>query len=233
MILLFLLVLGAFLLPVVNIFCKGKKRAFLTFLVSIIFSGSICLVVLNQYQHLGMKKVTTTKEVTLKSSSEEMPMEMLLYQPLGNGEEKVYLYHTDKKEKELLKTGQEKVSNQVLTNQSQEKLVTKQTEWVYQSDFLKLFFSVEKEPTYLVQEENTFYLPKKWLELSVDETKKLGEELTNNEAKMKQEGQIWVGEELKKELTKNPKMTEKEQQEEMKKLSQDYKIKVVKEILEK
>ncbi len=52
-----------------------------------------------------MEEVTETKTTPLVSSADQSDVNMLLYQSLGDGTEKVYLYRTDDKQKEPKATG--------------------------------------------------------------------------------------------------------------------------------
>jgi hypothetical protein len=57
-----------------------------------IFILSLLLVTANFVSHFGMKKVVETQSIELVSSADGL--DVLLYQPLGDGSEKVYLYQT-------------------------------------------------------------------------------------------------------------------------------------------
>lgn len=234
MILLIILVVSSVLLPVANIFCIGKKRMILTAIAGLLFSISILLVVENQKNHLGMKEVTIKKEVDIVSSVEHESMNILLYKPLGNGQEKVYLYRTNKNEEKPKPTGQSKIVNKVIVNNNQKAILgTDKIEWQYKNDFYKKLFSLEKETSILIKEDNTFSIPKNWLTLSTEEAEKLSKELEMNEDKIKKEGQIWVGEEMKQQIIANPEMTEKEKQDSIKLLTEVYQQKTIEKLLNK
>ncbi|XCQ52409.1 DUF4811 domain-containing protein [Enterococcus faecalis ATCC 29212] len=99
------------------------------------FLASLSLIVLNDKDHFGMTEVTQDKTFELKSSSSSKDgPNMLLYQPLGDGSEKVYLYNTPDKKK-LQKTGTENVTNTVQKDAQKATLVQKTTKWSYQESW--------------------------------------------------------------------------------------------------
>ena len=78
----------------------GKGHKFIAALGFILLAGSIAAITLYDYQHLGMKVETKTNTQQLSSSaSPQLPI--LLYQPLGNSQEKIYLYKTNPKQKKV------------------------------------------------------------------------------------------------------------------------------------
>lgn len=231
MILLISLILTAILLPVVTIFTKGTLQKILTAIVGVLFSGAIILVIMNQSNHLGMEKVTETKTLVLESSSSESPVNMLLYKPLGNGEEKVYVYHTDKQESKPKITGQDKTTNKVVLGDSEAHLEVTTTNWEYRSSFLENIFSVDKNAKILVNEENTFYLPNDWIELSTDEAETLSENLKKNEAQMKIDAQTYISEKIKEAMVKNPELSQEEIKKLTEKLTKEFQLKAVQDLL--
>ncbi len=78
-----------------------------------------------------MEKETTAKTTPLVSSADNENFDLLLYQPLGDGTEKIYLYKTDADQEEPKQTGTDKVTNVVETGADSAQLETKTTRWVY------------------------------------------------------------------------------------------------------
>ena len=74
-----------------NIFAKKAWQTFLSIIFAAIFLVSLGFIIANDHDHYGMKRVTETTTQSLTSSADSKDMKMLLYQPLGNGEEKVFL----------------------------------------------------------------------------------------------------------------------------------------------
>ena len=128
-----------------NIFAKKMWHTALSIVFALLFIVSLCLITANDHYHYGMKKVTDTTTQALTSSADNKNMNMLLYQPLGNGTEKVYIYKTNEAQKKAKTTGTEHVTNVVKENQTKSQLETKKTYWVYTNDTAKLWFSLSSK----------------------------------------------------------------------------------------
>ena len=113
--LLIILVLSVVLFAITNVFAMNKWQIGLSFVLAFIFIASLALVTLNVTHHLGMKQEVITKKTEIQSSVPQSQMPILLYQGLGDGTEKVYLYRTDEQQKKPKATKTDKVKNVVKT----------------------------------------------------------------------------------------------------------------------
>lgn len=133
----FLLILCVLGFAYTNVFGRKVWHKCCMVIFGLGFLASLSLIVLNDKDHFGMTEVTQDKTFELKSSSSSKDgPNMLLYQPLGDGSEKVYLYNTPDKKK-LQKTGTENVTNTVQKDAQKATLVQKTTKWSYQESWAK------------------------------------------------------------------------------------------------
>lgn len=94
----FLLILCVLGFAYTNVFGRKVWHKCCMVIFGLGFLASLSLIVLNDKDHFGMTEVTQDKTFELKSSSSSKDgPNMLLYQPLGDGSEKVYLYNTPDK----------------------------------------------------------------------------------------------------------------------------------------
>ncbi|KFN89469.1 hypothetical protein TMUPMC115_2410 [Tetragenococcus muriaticus PMC-11-5] len=114
-----------------------------------------------------MEQVVHSQTVDLVSSVEQQDTEALLYKPLGNGTERVYLYKTAAMEKPQ-STGGQQVKNDVSQDAEQAQLTTKRTEWVYKNNFYRLLFGFSGNNHEFIEQENQFNLPSNWQLLSTE-----------------------------------------------------------------
>lgn len=137
------LFLGAVLFATTMIFAQpGGRKTLLVTLGLILTVGSAGAMILNYNQHLGLKRVTTTRYYPL-ASSQPGAGQVLLVKPLGTtGRERVYLYRTNPLAKKLTKTNPAKGSVRVIRNAAQDRLTVKTTTWVYRNEELRLLFAV-------------------------------------------------------------------------------------------
>lgn len=205
-----------------NIFAKKMWHTALSIIFALLFIVSLCLITANDHYHYGMKKVTDTTTQALTSSADNKNMNMLLYQPLGNGTEKVYIYKTNEAQKKAKTTGTEHVTNVVKENQTKTQLETKKTYWVYKNDTAKLWFSLSSKDRQLVKEKNTFSVEKDWVVLSTTQAKKLAKLAEDQKATMETEAKAYVQEQVKAAMMKNPKMDQTEQQKVIKQATAEY-----------
>jgi uncharacterized membrane protein len=95
----FVLIISLLAFAWINIFARKAWQTFLSLIFGLIFVASLALIVANLSHHFGMEKVTETKTTTIVSSADSDNANMLLYQALGDGTEKVYLYRTNEEQK--------------------------------------------------------------------------------------------------------------------------------------
>ena len=111
---------------------KPVVRYICTAISAIVVVGSVALLVMNDREHFGMKKITETTTQTVYSVSPSKQMPMLLYKNIGtDGKERVYVYKR-MRTKENFPHRIGKTTNRVkTTNDDQARLEKKTTRWVY------------------------------------------------------------------------------------------------------
>ena len=134
------LIISTLALFFASIFGQKMWRPILMTIFGLTFIASLFFIVQNDHNHYGMKTVTETKTQTLVSSADAKGMSMLLYHPLGNGTEKVYLYRTDIHQSKPKATQTEKTTNSVQKNADKAALVTTTKYRVYKNDMAKFWF---------------------------------------------------------------------------------------------
>lgn len=217
----FLVILSALLFAFTFIFAKSTWQYIMTLIFGMVFIGSIALMEMNYSHHFGMEKTVAVKETSLVSSADNEQLNILLYQPLGDGKEKIYLYKTSPSQKKVTQTKTDKVTNKVAVSKDNKAVLeSKTTQWVYKNALYKMLFGIAGNNKEFESQKNTFYLPNDWIELSTDQAKKLGEEMANKKDSLEEEAKKYVAEKLKEAITKDPSLaTNKEKQTE---LSQTY-----------
>ena len=225
----FLLILCVLGFAYTNVFGRKVWHKCCMVIFGLGFLASLSLIVLNDKDHFGMTEVTQDKTFELKSSSSSKDgPNMLLYQPLGDGSEKVYLYNTPDKKK-LQKTGTENVTNTVQKDAQKATLVQKTMKWSYQESWAKTLFGLADNDNQFAKQENTFNVASDWLVLSADQAKKLGEYMEQHAADIKKEGTETVGKKMMAAMMANPSMS----QEEQAKLTEQYTKEFQQELIQK
>ena len=122
-----------------------------------------------------MKTETQTKTQHLVSSaSPNLPL--LLYQPLGNGKEKVYLYKTNNNQKKPKAIKLDKVSTKI-NHGKQPSLKIRTTRYVYKDNFSRMMFNIFNHNNELKHREYTFTLPSNWRIISTKDMQKLQKQM--------------------------------------------------------
>lgn len=179
---LIILILAAIAFIYFNVIPK-KGHTPLAILSLIITALCVVGIVAHDYNHFGMKVQTSTQTQKLVSTaSPKLPM--LLYQPLGNGTEKVYLYKTKSLQKKPVATKTDKSSAKVIVA-DRAKLVTKTQRYTYSNKMSQFLFGLFGHDQELKSRHYLFYVPKNWKVLSVKQAKKLEAELKKQQALMK------------------------------------------------
>lgn len=229
-----LVILSVLLFAFTFIFSKSTWQYILTVIFGIVFIGSIVLMEMNYAHHFGMEKETTTKEISLVSSADAENLNILLYQPVGTKGDKVYLYKTTPTQKKVSQTGTDHVTNTVKTTDTDKAtLEMKTTRWVYKDSFYDLLFGISGNNKEFDSRKNMFYLPSDWLELSTDQAKKLGEEMSAKKDTLEADIKKYVADKLKEEITKDPAIaTNKDKQTELSETyAKEYQEKMMSDIL--
>lgn len=232
--LLIILVLSVVLFAITNVFAMNKWQIGLSFVLGFIFIASLALVTLNVTHHLGMKQEVITKKTEIQSSVPQSQMPILLYQGLGNGREKVYLYRTDANQKKPKATSTDKVKNIVKTTENTKAtLINKKKQWVYKNSFYQFLFNIADNNHEYIQQTNEFNLPNSWITLSVKQAKSLEQQVKKNQAQMAKDGQTYVMKKMKEAMLANPQMDEVTQKQISEKFQKEYQEKIFAELIEK
>ena len=182
---------------------KGSKIVGFAFLL-VVIACSVGIIANDTY-HWGMKEQTTTKTYQLTSSAgSSSSTNMLLYQGLGNGSEKVYVYKTTASSKrQVMKTTDS--SAKVTSTTGQAVLKLKTTRYVYKNGFYKALFNLVFDNNgQLKHRTYQFEVPDSWYVLSVKQAQKP----TGMQAAIASREQSIVT----AEMTKNPTMSTEQQQ---------------------
>lgn len=186
------------------------KRHFISagcFLILAVLSGGALIA--NDTYHFGMKvkETTTTKSLV---SSVSGKMNILLYQPLGNGEEKIYLYKNDAIQKKPKAIKTKNMSAKTTTTTDTPQVVIKEKRYVYQNNWSRLMFGLLGNNNELKHRSYIFKVNQDWYVLSVKQAQKLGKAMKdqNTQQELKQA----VMQALQTAMQKNPALSTQEQQ---------------------
>ncbi|EOS8039321.1 DUF4811 domain-containing protein [Enterococcus hirae] len=207
----FVLIISLVAFALMNIFVKKAWQTIVSLLFGLVFVASLGLIVANLSNHFGMEKVTETKTTNIVSSADSDSANMLLYQALGDGTEKVYLYRTSEDQKKPKATGTDNETNKVERTTGQAQKVAKTTYWVYKNDMYKFWFNLADNNHEYASRVNTFKIPADWIELSTDQAKTLAQRVKEQQSTMESDAKAFVQEGLMKAMTENPAMTPEEQ----------------------
>ena len=151
-----ILILAAILFIYFNVI-PGKGHTLISWLSLIVTSLCILGIVAHDYNHWGMKTETEINKQSLVSSANPN-LSLLLYQPLGNGTEKVYLYKTNNEQKKPKAIKLDKVSTEI-KHSAQAKLQIETTRYVYRDNFSRIMFGVFAHDNELKQRKYIFTIP--------------------------------------------------------------------------
>lgn len=149
----------------------GKGHTPIAVLSLIILSLSVWGIVAHDYNHYGMTSQTKVETHQLASSvNPQLPI--LLYQPLGNGQEKIYLYKTDHLAKKLTQTSTEN-SSITVKSAKEPSVKIKTTRYVYKNKFASIMFGEFGHNNEIKHRTYIFNIPKDWKILSTKQLKAL------------------------------------------------------------
>ena len=169
-----ILILAAILFIYFNVI-PGKGHTLVSWISLIITLLCVLGIVAHDYNHWGMKTETQTKTQHLVSSaSPNLPL--LLYQPLGNGTEKVYLYKTNNNQRKPRAIKLDKVSTKI-NHGKQPSLKIRTTRYVYKDNFSRMMFNIFNHNNELKHREYTFTLPSNWKIISTKDMQKLQKQM--------------------------------------------------------
>ncbi|MFC6169443.1 DUF4811 domain-containing protein [Loigolactobacillus jiayinensis] len=211
-----LVLLSALLFVIITISTNQRSagRNVATGVLLLVLICSIAGLFFNDNQQWGMKTVTTTTEKSLTSASNISGAKLLLYQPLGNGNEKIFIYKTDSQQKKVAHTTADiKTKTSVTKNNTKNaKLVTKTTRYVYRNGFYRfLFAGVGNNHTFKSRQQQ-FKVGSDWVVLSTTQAKQLQKQAKSSAAKMKAELTAAVKAKMTAAIKQNPQMTTEQQQ---------------------
>jgi hypothetical protein len=229
---LLIVVISVIAFALLNVFAKNKAQTVFSLILGLVFVLSLTAMMANLTSHFGMEKETITKTQTLVSSSDSDQMDLLLYQPLGDGTEKIYLYRTDESQEKPKQTRDEYVTNHVVENAESAQKETKTTRWTYKSDFYRLLFGIADNDKQFIKEENTFSIPDSWALLTVDQAKKLASLAEEQQESMKTEAQAYIQEKMQAALTADPTMDEAEQKAKISEFTAEYQKEAMAKLIE-
>lgn len=158
-------------------------------IISLIIAAlSVIGIVAHDYNHFGMKTETKTiKKELVSSAAPQFPV--LLYQPLGNGTEKIYLYKTNNADKKPTPIKTDK-SHATVKKAQKASITIKTTRYVFRNNIDKFLFDWFGHNNELKHREYTFNVPKNWKVLSIKEAKILQKKLAKQAAMMKKMQQM-------------------------------------------
>lgn len=149
---------------------------------------SIAGIVAHDYNHYGMKTQTTTvKKELVSSASPQSPI--LLYQSLGNGTEKIYLYKTKNTDKQPTPIKTDKTHASVKTA-AKPSMTIKTERYVFSNGWNQFLFGWFGHNNELKHREYTFNVPKNWKVLSIKQAKSLQKQTAKRAAMMKKMQQM-------------------------------------------
>ena len=133
-----ILILAVILFIYFNVI-PGKGHTLVSWISLIITLLCVLGIVEHDYNHWGLKTETQTSTQNLTSSvNPNLPI--LLYQSLGNGTEKVYLYKTNNNQKKPKAIKLDKVSTKVKQGK-EASLKIRTTRYIYKDNFSRIMFS--------------------------------------------------------------------------------------------
>ena len=169
-----ILILAAILFIYFNVI-PGKGHTIISWLSLIVTSLCILGIVAHDYNHWGMKTETQiSKQSLVSSATPNLPL--LLYQPLGNGTEKVYLYKTNNEQKKPNAIKLDKVSTEI-KHSAQANLQIETTRYVHRDNFSRIMFGVFSHNNELKQRKYIFTIPSSWKVISTKDMKNLQKQL--------------------------------------------------------
>ena len=169
-----ILILAAILFIYFNVI-PGKGHTIISWLSLIVTSLCILGIVAHDYNHWGMKTETQiSKQSLVSSATPNLPL--LLYQPLGNGTEKVYLYKTNNEQKKPNAIKLDKVSTEI-KHSAQANLQIETTRYVYRDNFSRIMFGVFSYNNELKQRKYIFTIPTSWKVISTKDMQKLQKQM--------------------------------------------------------
>ena len=146
----------------------------------------------------------------LVSASDKM--NVLLYQPLGNGSEKVYLYKTSSKQKIKPMKTKDSSAKYVITSDKPNVTITEKR-YVYKDGVSKFFFGILHNNNELKHRYYTFNINRDWNVLTAKQAKELDKLVKKNQATLKSQVETAVKAKVAAAMQANPQMSAEQPKE--------------------
>lgn len=234
--LLTLIILSALGFAIVNIeFHKARLRPWLDLLFLVLLIGSVGLLIGNDKGHWGMTTRTTTTRQSLTTTADLPGANLLLYQPLGNGHEKIFIYKTSAQQKKPLTTSADvrTTSNVTRTKEKQAQLVTKTQRYVYRNGFYRFLYAGLGNNNAFKSRQHNFKVGQIWVVLSTKQAKKMQKAAKASQAQLKQQLASAVKAKMQAALKQNPQLTAAQQQALQKQFAAAAKAQAQQQLLQK
>lgn len=215
-----ILVLATILFFIFTVLPTIKHRFIYAFLALLVMVLMTSVIVLNDSYAFGMKVEATKTTRPLVSSTTEQ-LDTLLYQPLGTGSERVYLYKTNVAQKKPQPTKTTDTSVKYHYTTKTPTVTITEERYVYQNKWSKFFFSILNNDKRLKHRTYDFAIEQNWLVLSTKQAKKLKQILKQNESRIQQATAALVQERLAQRLQADPTMSTAKQTALLKELQQE------------
>ncbi len=136
------------------------KRIWITGSILLLALDSAVLI-LNDTEHFGMKRVSSSHEQSLVSSGRRSQRPKLVYRSLGNGKEKIYYYRTHLHSKKLSATDPMNTTVAIKRDKGNKLTVIKYY-WEYHNEAAKIFFAGGQPNHQFIDQHFIFHLQKDW-----------------------------------------------------------------------
>ncbi|MCD2256738.1 DUF4811 domain-containing protein [Agrilactobacillus fermenti] len=211
----FLLILSVILFAIFMIgFKPGILKSVLVALSLVLMLGAITMFVANDQFHWGMKETTEVVDKPLTAAANINGTNTILYKPLGNGHEKIFIYKTNAQQKKVTTTSADvKVTNKLVRSaQIQHPVLTQTTyRYTYKNSGYRLLFAGTSSNNRYKKRTNTFKVPQTWVVLSTNQTAKLQKQAKNQKKVMAAKMKQVIQQQVQQARQQNPNMTAQEQ----------------------
>ena len=192
---------------------------------TIITLFSIILIGMNGLFHWGMVQETKSDQLDIYSSSPSKDLPLLIHQNI-NEDLSIYLYKKTPKGKISNTDTKYNVYNQVKRiNSNRAHLIKRVKTWEYQSSFIKALFAKSHEGEF-IEQNNTFEIPENWVVLTAKQSQILSKKL-KQDAKQNDQMKSEIAEKVQAARIQNPQMSNDEQQEMIKKITEEMQKKAI------
>lgn len=209
--LIFLLIVGVLLFATVTIGMNRSKVKYSLVATSLVFIlGALTLLTINDVSYWGMKATSTIVDKPLSSAADLQGTSSVLYKPLGNGKEKIFIYKTTDKQKKVTTTKADvTTTNKVVRSASVAHpiLETRTYRYVYKNSFYKFLFAGIHGNHRYIKQTNTFKVPTSWVVLSTQQVDALEKQAKKTAQKTKAQLQQVVTQQVAQAKAQDPDMT--------------------------